>query len=291
MALQLINNATIELPGGNPYDDNAVFSGNLKDYTINEKRQSDASLKTGGVNIDNPPKLRYFGVGIGGVKPSDRGLFVNSPKSTNADLFSPIPLLAIKKTDEEIIRNSGLDDDIEKVPGKPDNMGDKKFLNTFRMRVEKDDYAMFYLKEISGMSVDIIDVKAGESASEGTLAPELNPGSNTMGNTESTQQVAKVEGTVSLNHAMLRSVIDAFGYTDVDIFTDTTQADTALHISEIGIYSGVDVDTNTTANDAYTESGFCHLQFHKCWSGHSLNDNGPDWSTTVILENGSLALF
>lgn len=293
MIIQLMNNTTIST-GLNPYTASEVLSQDLESYTLNAKYLQGASLETGGVDINNPPKLQYFGIGVGGIKASDRGLFVNSPKSTNADLFAPIPLLAITQEQEHNIRTTdvGTDPNPENLPGKQGDIGDKAFLNTFRMRVEKGDYVMFYLKEISDMSVSIINVTPGGAAVEGTLDPKLNPASSTVGHQENTQQVAKIEGLVSLNNPLLRTVIEAFGYQDTSIFPEGTQADTALHISEIGIYSGVEVDgVSTTEGDDYTEAGFCHLQFHKCWSGHSLNDEGPEWSTTVILENGSLALF
>ena len=228
----------------------------------------------------NIPKLRYFGVGIGGSYNADDAILVSAynPDRTDMNLYRLIP-----------IRCRPVDEDLTDLERKKYRLRLRKTMN------DGNDYYLYYLKVLDfddEVKFKKIDITTGaESAYE--LSKEFldptpqKPGAGTTIETANTSIVAYCDAKVTID---AKEVLE---YINVAFNGDTRYA----RISEIGFFTGVDkVIPGTTMNGPsviniqYTESCYTQLYNHATWLGTSLSSEGLSIESTFqITSTGSIS--
>ncbi|MDY2698236.1 MAG: hypothetical protein SOV61_01635 [Lachnospiraceae bacterium] len=228
----------------------------------------------------NIPKLRYFGVGIGGSYNADDAILVSAynPDRTDMNLYRLIP-----------IRCRPVDEDLSDLERKKYRLRLRKTMN------DGNDYYLYYLKVLDfddEVKFKKIDITSGaESAYE--LSKEFldpvpqKPGTSTTIETADTSIVAYCDAKVTVD---AKEVLE---YINVAFNGDTRYA----RISEIGFFTGVDkVIPGTTMNGSsvvniqYTESCYTQLYNHATWLGTSLSSEGLSIESVFqITSTGSIS--
>jgi hypothetical protein len=226
------------------------------------------------------PKLRYFGVGIGGSYNADDGILVSAynPSRTNLNLFKLIP-----------IRCRPVDEDL----------GDAERAK-YRLRIRKqltdgNDYFLYYLKVLEideNVKFKKVITSTGaeteyELSKEGLNPTPVKTNTSTIVETEDSSIVAYCDANVNI------SSDEVLEYINVAYNGDTRYA----RISEIGFFTGIDrIITGHTQQGnqrvaiEYTEACYTQLYNHATWLGTPLTSNGMKLETTFqITSTGSIS--
>ncbi len=210
--------------------------------------------------FDQTPKLRYFGVGINGCYNADDGNLVSSynPSRTDMNLYELIPIRCVP-----------IDHDLTAAERK------KYRLRQLKTMEDGNQYYLYYLKVID-WSNDItyakIDSVTGTEVEYELDATNLRPkpekpNSNSFTVSANSSIVAYYQANLKL------SADEILEYITLQYKGDTRYA----RISEIGFFTGVDVDVSDTANTTqinYTESIYTQLYNHTTISGIPLTKSG-----------------
>lgn len=226
------------------------------------------------------PKLRYFGVGIGGSYNADDSILVSAynPNRTDMNLYRLIP-----------IRCRPVDEDLSESERAKYRLRQRKTLN------DGHDYYLYYLKVLDfsdTVKYKKITVSTGAEAEYALSREFLNPtpvkpDTSSTVETADTSIVAYCEANVDI------SADEVLEYINVAYDGDTRYA----RISEIGFFTGVDkvVSDTVQQNDKlvpinYTESCYTQLYNHATWVGTPLTSNGMSISSTFqITSTGSIS--
>ncbi len=216
--------------------------------------------------LTDTPRLRYFGIGVNGVGGTGANPVPYTPKATDGDLYTPIP-----------VRVRPLDDDLSEEDAA-----------NYRMREERNvggvDYALYWLKVIDFDTSGTTDVSFAEIAvgEPPVNIPDIHSRVEMEGMTPNTgtdvssQVIGYIKGLCAINHT---EVSEAFDILAADLGLD----DTYMQISEFGIYSGIE-------RDGVDDAVYVQLAFKRCMLGIDLTELGSTYQEEIVLENGSLAL-
>jgi len=257
------------------------FFTNYLPTTINTKRSIFATAVPGSAvpgsagipNDGSMPKLRYFGIGIRGMKNQGNSGPGNIsapyiPSAANMDIFTPLPFRTVL-IGEDLTPTEQLQ---------------------YRMKVLThiggNDYWCYYLKKLTVVdnSVKLIQTNLGDGEETVLNVTDLDPN-----NLSPTPTVTSSEGTASAS-----STIAALATLNMQITGEEVNESVSViyndplraKISEIGLYSGYDVSVTTNelgACAARTEAMFTQLMYHYC-------NNGIDFSDPSRIENNNLRI-
>ncbi len=240
--------------------------------TINVKRGIFATVYPG----TNTPRHFAFGIGINGADSSGQETVPYRPRITNGDLYRPIPMCM-----------HTLAYDLEDFTGRAN----------YRLRqtitVGGTQYVIYWLKILDFAStnsnkVQFARVQIGSPpvvVSDPYAAIVMSPTPSTDTVAES-QVIAHLTCRCEMTFAELETVFAVYVPSVLGI-------QNSVRVSEIGIYSGVDVagekfDENDTL---YNELAYTQLAFHRCTTGQDMNQPGARYTETITLENGNLGLL
>jgi len=237
--------ASFQLANNNDYSPYTPYTLNSKYAILQDK------LPT------NIPKLRYFGIGINGFKNTDN---LNNgapyiPSTKNLDLYTPIPFRCVPVTN--------------------DIKGEER--DKYRMRVLKNiygvDYYCYYLKllTITNADVDVTNtnINTGEETFglPGDFSDNLNP------TPENTVLQGVSSDTIETNVSV--TCIAPITGEEVNEVMSIMYPDNPLlkaRISELGLYFGEDLEQIDEDNDAYNESIYTILGYHRTSLGTDYSD-------------------
>lgn len=226
------------------------------------------------------PKLRYFGVGIGGSYNADDSILVSAynPARTDMNLYRLIP-----------IRCRPVDEDLS------DSERSKYRLRQRKTLADGNEYFLYYLKVLNydeGVKFKSINTSTGAEEtyelSREYLEPRpVKPNTNTTIETSNTSIVAYCEASVDV------SADEVLEYINIAYNGDTRYA----RISEIGFFTGVDrevtgsvVQNNQNVGINYIEACYVQLYNHATWLGTSLTSEGMSIKSTFqITSTGSIS--
>ena len=211
------------------------------------------------VEITQTPKLRYFGIGINGCYNVDDENLVAAynPSRTDMNLYHMVPIRCVP-----------VENDLSAVERK------KYRLRQMKTMSDGNAYYLYYLKVLD-WSQDITYVQIGPDGTEipyeldaSNLKPKpVKPNSNTFVTSNNSSIVAYYQATVTI------SADEVLEYIRLQYNGDTRKA----RISEVGFFTGVDVDVSGTANTTpitYTEAAYTQLYNHTTISGIPLTKSG-----------------
>lgn len=241
----------------------AVSANPQRDFTLNNKYGIAPTEE-----FSTSPKLKYFGIGIGGCYNADDGILSSAynPSRANMDLFNPIPV-RFRPWDEDL-------SDSERA--------------NYRLRQRVDlngnTYFAYWLKvlnfdnEVKFKTIDPLTGRENEyQLSSTNLRPKpVKPVGDTTVSTDVSQIVAYCEAKVTLEASEVLEYINAK-------YGDPRYA----RISEIGFYTGVDkIITGEGYNSVtvnYTESIYTQLYNHLTNTGIPLTNSGMSIDTTFEI--------
>lgn len=228
-------------------------------------------------NEDMPtePKLKYFGVGLGGAYNVDDGFLsaAYKPDRRNMNLYNLIP-----------IRCRPVDEDLS----------DAERMN-YRLRqratIGGKEYFLYYLKVLNfdgGIGFKRYAVSGKEEPYEldaSNLTPKpVKPKDDDLINTSSSSIIAYCNATLDL------SAGEVLEYVRVKYNGDTRYA----KISELGLFTGADKQiTSTTGQNVpvvYTESVGTLLFNHTTWLGTTLSSEGMTMSSNFIITSTGVTI-
>jgi hypothetical protein len=217
------------------------------------------------------PKLRYFGLGIGGT---NEGALVSGtelvqpycPLAGNHDLFTPIP--------------------VRVVPVTADLSAGERASYRLRTRATYNDveYYLYWLKVVdfsSGYSVQTIG-QGGVISAFG-----FSDTSNT--------KLTEYDVTAAANTQIVVALTGALRWTKAEL----TEAINVIYagnwrkgrITEVGLYTGVDrvvpVDEDAGIMEEYTDAAYVHLASHTCMQAIDVATAIDPIERRVKFENGS----
>lgn len=213
------------------------------------------------------PKIRYFGIGIKGYANLTSENNISQPympKPTDCDLYEPIPFRCVTKplTGAEA----------------------EQYRICTKVSIDGRTYYQYWLKLITFESNTPKTTKiVGDIESDYSISTsDLNPVPTDLFATDlsdSTERIiASVTGICRVTGAEVTEVINAMYGGDMR----------RARISEIGIYSGVEV---AVAGDGEfpdrTESAYTQLCNHKCTIGQALTSEDAVMVERTVFENGS----
>lgn len=228
----------------------------------------------------NIPKLRYFGVGIGGSYNADDSILVSAynPNRTDMNLYKLIP-----------IRCRPVDEDLSDTERAKYRLRQRKTLN------DGQDYYLYYLKVLDfddTVKFKKVTVSTGAEVdyelSKEFLSPTpTKPSTSSTIETSDTSIVAYCEATVEV------AAKEVLEYININYDGDTRYA----RISEIGFFTGIDkvVSDTVQQNDKlvpinYTEACYTQLYNHATWLGTSLSSEGMSIESVFqITSTGSIS--
>lgn len=268
---------------------------NRTDTTINTKRGVFASMAPDNPALanDDPPKMKYFGIGINGYYNVDDGVLSQPyyPLATNMDIYQPIPMRIVLASEEKTAISAAA-------------------LAKLRMRteltVEGVDYVAYWLKliDFQDSEVQIEQIAPDGTQDDYVFDPtNLNPTPSKL----TTPDLLETDGTsiqVSIEgHCSIRGDVDTT--VGGDDSCSVREAINVLHdgdmrlarISEFGFYTGKDYhsDGDFTYTDStpvvYDEAIYTQLAAHRCTNGTDLADPSSTHTEKIVFKNGSLVLL
>lgn len=242
----------------------ANYNGGSVDIetTLNHKY----GIHTDQLPLTDIPRLRYFGVGVNGVGGTGANPVPFTPKATDGDLYTPIPLRVRPLTDDLSVEEQA----------------------NYRLREERNvegvDYALYWLKLIDFPTSGTTDVNFAELAIGETPVSipdiytrvEMSGIVPNTGTDVSSQVIGYIKGLCAVTHEEVSEAFDVLG-------TTLGLDGSFIQISEFGIYSGIE-------RDGVDDAVYTQLAFHRCMLGIDLTQLGSSYQEEVVLENGSLAL-
>lgn len=226
------------------------------------------------------PKIKYFGIGIGGSYNADDTILVSAynPERTDMNLYRLIP-----------IRCRPVDEDLSESERKKYRLRIKKILN------DNKEYYLYYLKVLDfddEVKFKKINVTTGSEENYNLSREYMDPtpskpDTSTTVEVENTSIVAYCEATVQVD------ATEVLEYINVQYEGDTRYA----RISEIGFFTGVDKivtgsvqQGNQAVAVQYTEAVYVQLYNHATWLGTSLSSEGMSIDSTFqITSTGSIS--
>lgn len=220
------------------------------------------------------PKIRYFGIGIGGTRfdAEKNALVPYIPKATDMDLYTPIPFRCVQ-----------VDNDLEE---------DER--QRYRMRVRKTingiDYYCYYLKVIDYTTpVSLITMTDLSSGNESVLeldSANLYPTPDPLVQIESLEEESEVNCYVETKLTITGSeVVEAI---NILYNGDLNKA----MVNEIGLYMGEDQEVTLVEDSgpvAYIEAIYAQLAMHKCFMGYDFSN--IDKTEEIIFRISSSSSF
>lgn len=229
--------------------------------------------------ISEMPKLRYFGVGLGGCYNADDANLVSAynPSRTNMNLYNLIPIRCVP-----------VDEDLTSA---------ERALYRLRQRKVMSDgeaYYLYYLKLLEWE--DEIHYARVDLSTNTEEAYELDASNLTPTPTAASSNTSISSATSSLlayyNCKMTVTADEILEYINVAYGGDTRYA----RISEIGYFSGSDFTTaGTTGADGttsidYTEAAYTQLYAHETSLGYPLDVSGATIERTVRVTSSGIVL-
>lgn len=236
--------------------------------TLNYKYNVAPTIKPVG-----PPKIRYFGIGIGGRYIADDAALtaVFKSKLTDMDLYRPIPFRLVP-----------IDEDISAAER-------AQYRMRVRMTVRDVEYYAYYLKMIEFINdISLVRVNPATFAEEPYEIDPVNL--NPIGVRPSTS------GTVPANlqeiKAVARARVTITGAEVVEAINVLYNGDLRYAVvSEIGIYSGEDQSiTGSTAIGStitYLESIYTQLMIKNTWNGGDLSLVESRENRDIVFTSGT----
>jgi hypothetical protein len=230
------------------------------------------------VTPTSPPKVLYFGIGIGGSFNVDSSNLSqpHGVRDTNMDLYTPIPFRCVPIAQDLTTTERAL----------------------YRMRVRKtisgSDYYCYYLKvatynesTVQLTSTDPVTALQSPYVIDYTNLNPTPPAVNTSGleTSAATEVNASVTTTLPLTGMEVTEVINVLYAGDLR----------RASISEIGLYSGQDqVISATDANGnafSYLEAIFAQLNMHYTALGDNWSNPARTSSYQIVQGSGKLLLL
>jgi hypothetical protein len=236
--------------------------------TLNYKYNVVPTLKP-----QNPPKVRYFGIGIGGRYIADDAALTAAFKSkiTDMDLYRPIPFRLVP-----------IDEDLSAAER-------ANYRMRVRMTIRDTEYYAYYLKLIEFTNtISLVRVNPATFEEE---PYEIDPSNLTpIGVRPSTS------GTTSATLQEIKAVVRAkVQFTGAEV----TEAINVLYngdlryavVSELGLYSGEDQlisgSTAVGSTISYLESIYTQLVIKNTWNGSDMSLSGSRESRDIVFTSGT----
>lgn len=214
------------------------------------------------------PKIRYFGIGIKGfanVSTEKNIAQPYQPKSTNMDLYEPIPFRCVERP-------------LSQEEAKQYRMVTTKIING-------KTYYMYYLKLLDlGTGVTFTRISEKGVASTNTLntanlfpSPSAINGSDVDSNT--TRSTASVTATRIITGEEVVEAINILYNGDLR----------RARISEFGLYTGVEtIATRAGIDYEYDEAAYVQLASHQCCIGYDCSNVNTRIEERCVISGGEL---
>lgn len=226
-------------------------------------------------NLTTEPKLRYFGVGIGGAYNVDDGILSSAynPDRKNMNLYNMIPIRC-RPVDEDLT-------DAERA--------------NYRLRTREvingSEYFLYYLKvlnfdsEVTFKRYTLSGTEETYELSRDNLTPTpVKPTTSDVLETDTSTITATCAANIEV------TANEVLEYINARYNGDTRYA----KISELGLFTGTDTTTTGTTTDGvtitYKEAIGTILFNHSTWIGTPLTHSGQKLSSQFLVSNSGVTI-
>lgn len=214
------------------------------------------------------PKIRYFGIGIKGfanVSTEKNIAQPYQPKSTNMDLYEPIPFRCVKTP-------------LDKETAAQYRMVTTKVING-------ETYFLYYLKlldfsagiQFTRLSTD--GVSSTNTLNTANLFPSPSAINGSDVDSDTSRSVASITATRIITGAEVVEAINILYNGDLR----------RARISEFGLYSGVEARSSRSGIDyEYDEAAYVQLASHQCCIGYDCSNVNTRIEERCVISGGEL---
>jgi len=225
------------------------------------------------LNADEKPLIRYFGVGIGGIRNIGNNLSEpNEVKPENLDLYTPIPF-RIRTEDADLSPTERA-----------------SYRMRARVTISGTNYIAYYLKVIT-----LEDTAVTFSYTNSGAVYDLEP-SNLNPTPPATPGQGQIQGTATEIDAYLSATAIVTGEEISEAINIIYGGNSSYaRISELGLYMGHDrsiaaVDHNSQPFN-YIEAINVELATHKCTIGNDISNSSAKITERLSFSSESLSLI